>query len=68
MSYTVVDGWGRDLFYYSPAPYQMYVLWSAGANGKTFPPWVDLKQLNTAQVKEAIAWMSDDIKYMTTGK
>ena len=68
LHYTVKDGWGRDLYYYSPAPYQMYVLWSAGANGKTFPPWVDLAQLNTDQRKTAIGWMSDDIKYMTTGK
>ena len=68
LHYTVKDGWGRDLFYYSPAPYQMYALWSAGPNGKTFPPWVDLNQLNSAQKKMAIDWMSDDIKYMTTGK
>jgi len=68
LHYTVKDGWGRELFYYSPAPYQMYVLWSAGENGRTFPPWVDLSQLNTEQRKIAIYWMSDDIKYMTTGK
>ena len=69
--YTVVDGWGRDLFYYSPAPYQMYVLWSAGENGKTFPPWVDIEQFkkdHPSQYSLAVNWMSDDIKYMTTGK
>ncbi len=68
VSYTVKDGWGKDLFYYSPAPYQMYVLWSAGPNGLTFPPWVDLEQLSSSQKTTAIKWMSDDIKYMTTGK
>ncbi len=69
--YTVADGWGRDLYYYSPAPYQMYVLWSAGENGKTFPPWVDIEQFkqdHPAQYSKAVEWMSDDIKYMTTGK
>ena len=69
--YTVVDGWGKDLFYYSPAPYQMYVLWSAGKNKKTFPPWVDLEQFkkdHPAQYSKAVEWMSDDIKYMSTGK
>ena len=65
--YTVRDGWGNDLYYYSPAPYQMYTLWSAGENGKTFPPWVDVAQLNEEQRKSAIGWMSDDIKYMSTG-
>ena len=65
--YTVADGWGRDLYYYSPPPYQMYVLWSAGENGKTLPPWVDIAQLNESQRKIAIGWMSDDIKYMSTG-
>ena len=69
--YTVVDGWGRDLFYYSPAPYQMCMLWSAGENGKTFPPWVDIEQFkkdHPSQYNAAVGWMSDDIKYMSTGK
>jgi len=69
--YTVVDGWGKDLYYYSPAPYQMYVLWSAGENGKTFPPWVDIEQFkqdHPSQYNAAIGWMADDIKYMSTGK
>ena len=69
--YTVVDGWGKDLYYYSPAPYQMYVLWSAGENGKTFPPWVDIEQFkqdHPSQYSAAIGWMADDIKYMSTGK
>ena len=68
LTYTVRDGWGRDFYYYSPAPYQSYTLWSAGANGWTFPPWVDLEQLNEKQRKNAVRFMSDDIKYMSTGK
>jgi len=28
--YTVRDGWGRDLYYWSPPPYQTYDIWSAG--------------------------------------
>ena len=68
LSYTVRDGWGRDFYYYSPAPYQSYTLWSAGPNGWTFPPWVDLEQLNDKQRKNAVMFMSDDIKYMSTGK
>ena len=68
LTYTVRDGWGNDFYYYSPAPYQSYTLWSAGANGYTFPPWVDLEQLNVEQRKNAVMFMSDDIKYMSTGK
>ena len=71
LSYTVKDGWGNDFYYYSPAPYQTYVLWSAGANGRTFPPWVDLEQFKNDHRKlydTAIVWMADDIKYMSTGK
>ena len=37
---TVRDGWLNEIYYYSPAPYQTYRLWSAGANGRTFPPWI----------------------------
>ena len=65
---TVQDGWDHDLYYYSPAPYQMYVLWSAGADGKTIPPWVDIRELKSDDYKTAVKWMSDDIKSMKTGK
>ena len=68
---TVKDGWGHDFYYYSPAPYQTYVLWSAGENGKTFPPWVDLAKFrndNADHYTTAMAWMADDIKFMSTGK
>lgn len=68
---TVRDGWGNDFYYYSPAPYQTYVLWSAGENEKTFPPWVDMEQFmkdNRSDYDTAVSWMSDDIKFMSTGK
>lgn len=71
LSLTVHDGWGRDFYYYSPAPYQTYVLWSAGENGMTFPPWVDMEQFkadNSDDYSKALTWMADDIKFMSTGK
>ena len=71
LSYTVKDGWGRDFYYYSPSPYQTYTRWSAGDDGKTFPPWVDLEQFRNDhpnKFKIAVGWMADDIKYMSTGK
>ena len=71
LSYTVKDGWSNEFYYYSPAPYQTYVLWSAGANCKTFPPWVDLEQFKNDHrdmYDVAIEWMADDVKHMSTGK
>ena len=60
---SVRDGWGHDLYYYSPPPYQNCDLWSAGANGKTFPPWVEPTSLNNkADVEKAKSWMADDIR------
>lgn len=70
-SLTVCDGWGVDFYYYSPAPYQTYVLWSSGADRKTFPPWVDLEQFRKdypSHYGTAVQWMADDIKFMSTGK
>ena len=59
---TVRDGWGMDLFYYSPPPYQSYRLWSAGPNQKTIPPWVDLSSGSMSQYRTTAAeWMADDI-------
>ena len=59
---TVRDGWGMDLFYYSPPPYQSYRLWSAGPNHKTIPPWVDLSSGDMKQYRNTAAeWMADDI-------
>lgn len=65
-SMTVTDGWGVDFFYYSPAPYQSYRLWSAGPNGKTFPPWIPLSSLkDSTDRKTAGNWMADDIMHQS---
>ena len=61
---TVRDGWGRELFYYSPPPHQTYRVWSSGADGMTFPPWVDLNGLNATERTLALSWMKDDIAVM----
>ena len=61
----VLDGWGNELYYYSPTPHQSYTLWSAGPNGKTFPPWVTDEEI--AGMKEKLTvqeWMADDIMHM----
>ena len=58
---TVRDGWHTDLYYYSDPPYQSYRLWSAGPNGKTFPPWITLDQLNSGDRATAGEWMIDDL-------
>ena len=64
---TVRDGWGMDLFYYSPPPYQSYRLWSAGPNQKTIPPWVDLNSSVMSQYRTTAAdWMADDIVGLST--
>ena len=60
-SCTVLDGWENEFFYYSPAPYQSYVLWSAGPNGRTFPPWISREELDSAANKCIGAWIEDDI-------
>lgn len=62
---TVQDGWWHDLYYYSPPPHQKYVLWSAGPNGRTFPPWISRKTLG-AKANECVAkWTIDDITAMS---
>ena len=61
---TIRDGWANEFYYYSPVPFQSYRVWSSGPNGKTFPPWVDLKSLNSADAKKALEWMADDIAGM----
>lgn len=62
---TVKDGWRREFYYYSPSPYQRYTLWSAGANGRTFPPWIDKKSLNS-RANECIGkWVHDDIIHLS---
>ena len=67
---TCKDGWGNDFYYYSPAPYQSYRLWSAGPNGKTFPPWVSAEEIRgdstLSKYKTAIMnWVADDIVQMS---
>lgn len=62
---TCVDGWGRELYYYSKPPHQSYTLWSAGPNGRTFPPWVPLENLNENDKRIASSWLSDDITQLS---
>lgn len=62
---TVWDGWHRELYYYSDPPYQNYRLWSAGPDGKTFPPWADLGALSGDDQKRAAGWMADDIVHLS---
>ena len=63
-SMTVHDGWGNEFFYYSPPPYQSYRLWSAGPDGKTFPPWIPLDKIPSGK-EDAAAWMADDIMFLS---
>ena len=69
---SVKDGWGHDFYYYSPPPYQTYVLWSSGAwNDLTFPPWIDMdvfKQKYSKFYNTAVSWAADDIVFMGTGE
>ena len=64
---TAVDGWDNEFYYYSPPPYQSYQIWSAGKNEKTFPPWIELDQLEGSGLSKdeirriASEWKSDDI-------
>ena len=55
------DGWGHPIYYYSPSPYQRYTVWSAGPDGKTFPPWVSRETLSTEGNRMASKWTKDDI-------
>ena len=57
-SVTVRDGWGRELYYHSMPPHQSYRIWSAGADGKTFPPWVTPDEGDQKTVTD---WTKDDI-------
>jgi len=62
---TVTDGWHNELYYYSPPPYQSYVLWSSGPNGRTYPPWMSREGLSESQNKCISAWIDDDIVNMS---
>ncbi len=61
---SVCDGWNQDFYYYSPAPYQTYTLWSAGSNGRTFPPWISRKGLSSKANECVSLWIHDDIVQM----
>lgn len=62
---TILDGWGHEFYYYSKPPHQSYRLWSAGKNGKTFPPWQELAELNDTDRKLVGKWLADDIVQMS---
>ena len=62
---SIQDGWYRDFYYYSPAPYQRYTLWSAGPNGRTFPPWISRARLNSRANECVVKWTTDDIIHMS---
>lgn len=64
-TFTMIDGWGNEFFYYSPKPYQSYVVWSAGPNERTFPPWISRKDLDAGQNKAVGVWTEDDIVHMS---
>jgi prepilin-type N-terminal cleavage/methylation domain-containing protein len=62
---TIQDGWWREFYYYSPAPYQTYTLWSAGPNGRTFPPWISRKKLSSKANECVGKWVHDDVVKMS---
>lgn len=63
---TIRDGWDRDLYYHSSPPYQSYIVWSAGPDGNTFPPWIDLESLPSEEARKVAAdWMKDDIIHLS---
>ena len=62
---SVQDGWWRDFYYYSPEPYQTYTIWSAGRNGRTFPPWISRQKLSAKQNSCVAVWVDDDIIHMS---
>lgn len=62
---TVLDGWGNEFYYYSPPPHQSYTLWSSGPNGRTFPPWISRKTLDSSANRCVGAWVVDDIVKMS---
>ena len=62
---TMKDGWGNDLYYYSPPPFQSYVIWSSGPNKRTFPPWISRKKLDGNANRCVAVWVEDDIVGMS---
>lgn len=65
---SIHDGWGEELYYYSPSPHQSYIIWSSGPNRRTFPPWVDDKELKAMKPEDfntVQTWIADDIRQMS---
>lgn len=62
---TIEDGWGHEYYYHSEQPYQSYRLWSAGANGYTFPPWLDLNKFSQKEQETITNWTKDDISHLS---
>ena len=62
---SIRDGWDNEFYYYSPPPYQSYVLWSAGPNKRTFPPWVPRASLSSSANECVGYWIEDDIVNMS---
>lgn len=62
---TMLDGWENEFYYYSPSPHQTYTIWSAGQNGRTFPPWISRKNLNSDANQCVSVWTEDDVVRMT---
>ena len=61
---TCYDAWGEEFYYHSLPPYQSYIIWSAGPNKKTYPPWIDSKDgdyLHPDRKKKILEWIQDDI-------
>lgn len=56
----VLDGYENEFYYYSPSGFQSYTLWSAGPNGKTFPPWLSISDFRQFS-KTIEEWSGDDI-------
>ena len=62
---SLLDGWYNELYYYSPAPYQTYTVWSSGPNGRTFPPWISRDKLSSSANRCVALWIEDDIIHMS---
>ena len=65
-----LDGWMKSFYYYSAPPFQSYRLWSAGPNGKTFPPWISEDEIAGDKTlskhrREIEAAIADDIVHMS---
>jgi hypothetical protein len=55
------DSQDGEFYYYSPPPHQSYRIWSAGPDGKTFPPWIPIDNLSKDEREWVTKWLKDDI-------